>query len=77
MGKFRTRVYRLNIFLSEKEMAEGAKFKDFESLSTAVKQWEESNYVCLYIRSSRSIDAFLKRASNFKRKIQGKFEFYA
>ena len=36
----------------------------FEQLETAIKRYEEVNYVTLYKRSSRTIEAARKRAPN-------------
>ena len=40
----------------------GKEFSSFEELSCSVKLWEKSNFVTLYTRSSRSIEACKKRA---------------
>ena len=42
----------------------GAKYGSFEQLETAIKRYEEVNYVTLYRRSSRTIEAARKRAPN-------------
>ena len=45
--------------LREREMAlvSGQEFYSFEELSEGVKNWEKKNFVTLYTRSSRSIEA--------------------
>ena len=52
--------------LREREMAlvSGQEFHSFEELSEGVKNWEKKNFVTLYTRSSRSIEAARKRAPN-------------
>ena len=52
--------------LREREMAlvSGQEFYSFEELSEGVKNWEKKNFVTLYTRSSRSIEAARKRAPN-------------
>ena len=42
----------------------GAKYGSFEQLETAIKRYEEVNYVTLYRRSSRTIEAARRRAPN-------------
>ena len=53
-------------FEEEPEMALviGQEFCSFEELSESVKKWEKTNFVTLYTRSSRSIEAARRRAPN-------------
>ena len=41
---------------------QGKEFSSFEELSTNVKEWEGANFVTLYTRSSRSVEAARRRA---------------
>ena len=40
----------------------GQEFCSFEELAEIIKKWEEVNFVTLYTRSSRSIEAARRRA---------------
>lgn len=42
----------------------GQEFCSFEDFTEHVKHWEETNFVTLYTRSSRSIEAVKRRAPN-------------
>ena len=46
------------------EFRVGTQFSSFIVLSEEISQWEAANNVCLYTRSSRSIKAHNKRATN-------------
>ena len=41
----------------------GQEFVTFEEFAESLKRWEETNFVTLYTRSSRSIEAARRRAS--------------
>ena len=55
------------------ELAAGNEFSSFQALSSAIKQWEETSFVTLYTRSSRSVEASRKRAP--KRKFNDELKF--
>ena len=44
------------------ELAVGEEYSSYQELSNAIRHWEESNFVTLYTRSSRSVEASRKRA---------------
>ena len=44
----------------------GTKFSTFEELSQSIKSYEERNFVTLYTRSSRTVEATRRRAPNKK-----------
>ena len=45
-------------------LVSGQEFSSFEELSENVQKWERKNFVTLYTRSSRSIEAARRRAPN-------------
>ena len=45
-------------------LVSGQEFSSFEELSESVKKWEKKNFVTLYTRSSRTIEAARRRAPN-------------
>ena len=45
-------------------LVSGQEFCSFEEVSESVKKWEKENFVTLYTRSSRSIEAAKRRAPN-------------
>ena len=47
-------------------LGEGTKFSTFEELSQSIKSYEERNFVTLYTRSSRTVEATRRRAPNKK-----------
>ena len=49
--------------MNNPELIEGAKFDSFELLSQAIERWENMNFVKLYKRRSRTIDAAAKRVT--------------
>ena len=55
------------------EVRLGAKFADYKVPEAGIKRYEESNYVCTYRRSSRSIESYKKRAT--KRDINDQVQF--
>ena len=48
--------------MEQAELIEGREFSSFEELSKSVKKWEEANFVTLYTRSSRGLEAARRRA---------------
>jgi len=50
--------------LPDQVLSKGTKFSSFKDLSEAIEKWEATNFVQLYKRSSRSIEATTKRAPN-------------
>ena len=44
------------------ELAEGKEFSSFEEVCASIKKWEEANFVTLYTRSSRGLEAARRRA---------------
>ena len=50
----------------EKNLYTGAKFSSYNDLSKAVEWYQNENFIQLYRRDSRNIEATLKRAPNRK-----------
>ena len=48
----------------EMDLISGQEFSSFEELSKSVQEWEKKNFVTLYTRSSRSVEAAKKRTPN-------------
>ena len=55
------------------ELAVGEEYSSYQELSSAIRHWEGSNFVTLYTRSSRSVEASRKRAP--KRKFNDELKF--
>ena len=48
----------------EMDLVSGQELSSFEELSKSVQEWEKKNFVTLYTRSSRSVEAAKKRTPN-------------
>ena len=48
----------------EMDLVSGQEFSSFEELSKSVQEWEKKNFVTLYTRSSRSVEAAKQRTPN-------------